>query len=313
MLNLKKKELIKNEIINEKVHRIIDGLTGCVKSAEVKEVMRNIFLRQDFYDKTSQNQREKMKLIIDDMNDEFIEDFYINDNESIIFNPFSERGYSFEIIEMISILNNIDEVIQFFIKNLSYRKDPTAVILKAIINLCISESKISNADILRYCNLDSNELAYEMVSLKGKTLTPKVGMSDALNHITKDQLVLKKNWEKFIDDTKFLRKFLEKKKTLNIKDYVKRDKRNLFLASFLGNNEERISIINLFLNSIASEILSSEAKNDYELTLIIVNVDSLKDAKNIQKLFYKNRVDETRYYIGARTVIEKMIFPNAFL
>ncbi len=309
----KRKELIKNEIINEKVHRVIDGLTGCVKSAEGKEVMRNIFLRQDFYDKTSQDQREKMKLIVDDMNDEFIEDFYINDNESIIFNPFSERGYSFEIIEIISILNNIDEVIKILIKNISNRRNSTAIILKAIINLCIREGKISNADILRYCNLDSKELAYEMVSLNGNTLTPKVGMSEALNFITKDQFLLNKNWEKFIYDTKFLRMFLEKKKTLSIKDYVKRDKRNLFLGSFLGNNEKRISIINLFLNSIASEILSSEAKNDYEVTLIVDNVDSLKDVKNIQELFYKNKVDETRYYIGKTSVIKKRIFPNVFL
>lgn len=303
---------MKNEIINEKVHRVIAGLTGCVKSAEGKEVMRNIFLRQDFYDKTSQDQREKIKLIVDDIKDEFIDEFYTKDDESIIFDPFCEKGYSFEIIEIISILNNIDEVIKFFIQNLSSKRDSTAIILKAIINLCIIEGKISNADILRYCNLDSKELAYEMVSLNGNTLTPKVGMADALNYITKDSLLLNKNWEKFIYDTKFLRKFLEKKKTLSIKDYVKEDKRNLFFASFLGNNKERRSIINLLLNSIASEILSSEAKNDYEVTLIVDNVDSLKDVKNIQELFYKNKVDETRYYIGEITTIEKSIFPNKY-
>jgi DNA segregation ATPase FtsK/SpoIIIE-like protein len=279
-------------------HVLIVGATGQGKSVILKRFMRSYMARQEKFAAISKERRSKQKMIIHDIKGDFIQEFYTDEDEWIILNPFDKRGYSFEVIELIAFSTDIDRVVNSIIPRPPHEKDPiwtnvSRALLKAIIVLCIERGEFTNADILKYINMGYKRLAYEIstremyIDDEGKEKArrvPRPGMEEAFAALTSSESQTAIYWSSFDSAMLFFRSFMESNKILNIRDYVREDKRNLILANFSEVQDKIAPILSLFVDCVGSEVLALEENDEYEVILLLDEFNSLEKMPKILEM-----------------------------
>lgn len=280
-------------------HMLIVGATGRGKSVIIKRIMRQILKRQRLLAEANSPHRAKRKMIIHDVKGDFIEEFYTNDKEWIILNPYDKRGYGFEVLELIHLITDINRVVNSIVPENPNEKDPiwtnmSRAMLKTIFKLCISRKEFKNSDILRYINMGYIKLFREISELepyindKGEEKfkrVPKEGLEDAFPFLSGVETTQASNyWSSFTSTVIFFKNFMDSENIINVRDYIREDGRNMILANFPEVEAQIAPILSLFVECAGSEILALEENSDYEIVLILDEFNSLKKMPQVLEL-----------------------------
>ena len=262
---MKTQTIITNNRNLENILIIGDTATG--KSNMMKEIMRGL--------------TKKQKVVVNDNKGEYVEEFYTNDKEWVILNPFDPRGYGFEILESISSNIDIDRAVAAIIQRPSGERSPiwtdtSREILKSIFSLCLIRNESKNSDILKYINMGCKNFANEIKLEKG--------MEGVFASLTSSETQAGNFWATFTDATRFFRSFVSAEKTINARDFVRKDPRNLILGNFAEVQEKIAPLLSLFVDCVSSEILALKVSEAKEICFFLDEFNSLKKLLKFQEL-----------------------------
>lgn len=297
-------------------HMLIVGSTGQGKSVMLKRIIRQNLKRQEVYMRHKPDIRNKQKMIIHDIKGDFIEEFYTNDKEWIILNPFDKRGYGFEVMELISMTTDIDRVVNSIIKKNPEEKDPiwtnmSRSILKGIIGLCIDRKEFSNKHILKYIDMGWKKLYFEtttkeaFINEDGEEKfrrIPKKGTEDAFPYLSASETQAANYWSSFTSNMNFFKSFISSENIINIRDYIRNDPRNIILANFAEVEDKISPILALFIECLSSEILALEENTEYEISLILDEFNSLDKMPKVLELLKLARSKGGIVIIGVQEI-----------
>ena len=327
-------------------HLLIIGATGAGKSVMIKRIMRDVIKKQkklenpssediqwrklqgqlgsqfsedqlwEKYKAKQTDLRSKKKMIVHDIKGDFIREFYTGDDEWVILNPYDQRGYGFEVIELISLTTDIDRVVASIIPRPPEEKDPVWTnvprsILRAVIKLCLKRNEFLNSDILKYINMGYKKFVYEIseredfIDDNGKEKFRRValtGMEDAFATLTSSETQAGNFWSAFTDATQFFRSFASTERTVNARDFVRSDPRNLILANFTEVQEKIAPLLSLFVDCVSSEILALKENDEYEVYLFLDEFNSLEKMPKILELLKLARSKGGIVLIGVQEI-----------
>lgn len=292
-------------------HSLIVGATGVGKSVLLKRIIRQFLQRQRDCEH-NKDSRNRKKIIINDIKGDYIEEFYTDDSEWIIFNVFDTRGYGFEVFELLRYITDIDRVADaLIVESAESKSDPiwrnsAKDLFKGIIHLCIRKAEFKNEDILKYINKSYKSLAMYMsyeVDIPNSDKKKRVayeGCEAAFNHLTSNQAG--NLYSNFISYMAFFESFASTENIISVRDYVRSDPRNIIMANFEKIQSKVAPIFSLFIEAVGSEILDLEENPDTEIVMILDEFASLKKMEVIPKLLRLSRSAGALLFIGIQEI-----------
>jgi hypothetical protein len=289
-------------------HSFIVGSSGSGKSVFLKRIIRQFLYKKKKYREEGNDYLDKnTKIMIHDTKIDYTKEFYTKE-DWIILNPFDKRGYGFNCFRFMKSFSDIER----FCRNIAPETEKgepiwpnsTVEILTGILYTCIHKGEMTNADILRYIEMDYKTLAYAIsyivpdeLGADGKPVRKVYkGAEFAYTHLTSSQAG--NLYSNFTSNVSFFKNFASCERELDIDDYVRNDKRNLLLVNPDKLKAVLSPIHTILLAEIATIILDLEEDPTRNLVFILDEFSSLKKSVAILDLLKLGRSFGAILFIG---------------
>lgn len=288
-------------------HSFVVGSSGSGKSVLLKRIIRQFLAKKKRYKEEGKDYLERnTKIMIHDTKLDFTKEFY-TEEDWIIINPFDKRGYGFNCFRFMKSFPDVER----FCRNIAPKNEKgepiwensTIDILTGIIHTCIHLGTMTNADILRYVEMDYKTLAYAIsyvdgsVDGEGKPIRKIYkGAEYAYSHLTSSQAG--NLFSNFISNMSFFKNFASCENELDIEDYIKNDRRNLLLVNPDKLKASLAPIHTILLAEIATIILDLEEDDTRNLVFILDEFSSLNKSVAILDLLKLGRSFGAILFIG---------------
>jgi hypothetical protein len=275
-------------------HAIVFGKTRVGKSVLGKRIIREFMKRQSL---SEQEFRYLKRIVVNDVKGDYIEEFY-NEKDWIIINPFDERGFGIDLFSIIKIKTDIKALVNaLIIEKQDSKADAIWInsardILEASIVYCLQENKKTNKDLYEVVNKSSKELSKLFsvetgeISTNGYPVrTARAGCERAYNHMVSTQAAnLLSNFNSY---TEVFEALATAKQTIDIRDFLENDTRNILMANFIKVKDAIAPIFSLFFNRLADEILDSDEHQEREVLLFLDEFASLLKIERLEDMLQK--------------------------
>lgn len=295
-------EVIKGKVYIKKLHdklhlsfeKIKEHILATGKTRVGKSVLMKRFIRKFLeYRKKFPDQKMQKRFCAIDVKGDITQQFY-DEVEFILLNPFDQRGYGIELFSLIELETDIPSISSAVVPDSPntepvFIQGPRQIIEGGIYN-CIRKGTTTNKALSDFLKLSAQEMlieiSYQVVNEDGKKVRKAYkGCEILFSQLSSSQGAI------FLSSAvtyfEAIYALADCKRNIVLQDYIKNDSRNIIIANFSRISSKMTPIISLFVNQLATFMMSGKADPNNNYLLILDEFSSLKKMGAIEDVLQK--------------------------
>jgi len=292
-------------------HCILTGSSGTGKTWMQFRMVDQIEKRLK---KFKGSRRDKSKMYVLDLAEEFTQRFYEEDNWCIV-SPFAKSGYTINIFEGIEHDLHIDNMSNTFIPDEPGAKDKIWVnssrdLFKALTVMCIHKKETDNKFLAKYIFMSRENVLKELFKVYKEIEELKVKIESELkksinSDLQKALIRLEKTtkaisagathissetqgqniWSNFTTNMEFFQHIADdSKQIMSVKKHLRSDKRNVLIPVPIDIEESAKKFASIFFDILSREMLKLDKDKEREVFLFLDEFTNLPKIPSIVKL-----------------------------